>query len=49
MKVLLKRKVLVGLENSGDMERMNTRNLPFAILYAAYGLDKRASTKIDYF
>lgn len=33
--------VLVGLENSGDMERMNTRNLPFqAGTTAAYGLTK---------
>ena len=33
--------VLVGLENSGDMERMNTRNLPFlAGTTVAYGLTK---------
>ncbi|MFI2742863.1 amidohydrolase family protein [Zhouia sp. PK063] len=33
--------ILVGIENSGDMERMNTRNLPFyAGSFAAYGLSK---------
>ncbi len=33
--------VVVGLENSGDMERMNTRNLPFqAGTTVAYGLTK---------
>ncbi len=33
--------VLVGLENAGQMERMNTRNLPFlAGTCAAYGLSK---------
>lgn len=33
--------VLVGLENSGDMERMNTRNLPFlAGTTVAHGLSK---------
>ncbi|WP_397363250.1 amidohydrolase family protein [Olleya sp. R77988] len=33
--------VLVGLENSGDMERMNTRNLPFlAGTTVAHGLTK---------
>ncbi|KVV14882.1 amidohydrolase family protein [Flavobacterium sp. TAB 87] len=40
-KILVNMGVLVGLENSGDMERMNTRNLPFlAGTCAAYGLDK---------
>jgi hypothetical protein len=28
-KLLTDKGVLVGLENSGAMERMNTRNLPF--------------------
>lgn len=38
--------VLVGLENSGDMERMNTRNLPFqAGTTAAYGLSKEQALK----
>ncbi|MEM5540818.1 amidohydrolase family protein [Olleya sp. AS48] len=33
--------ILVGLENAGDMERMNTRNLPFlAGTTVAYGLSK---------
>ena len=40
-KLLTDKGVLVGLENSGDMERMNTRNLPFyAGTCAAYGLSK---------
>jgi len=40
-KLLTDKGVLVGLENSGDMERMNTRNLPFyAGTTAAYGLTK---------
>ncbi|WP_375239997.1 amidohydrolase family protein [Aurantibacter sp.] len=39
--------VLVGLENSGDMERMNTRNLPFlAGTCAAYGLDKETALSL---
>ncbi len=38
---LVKAGVLVGLENAGDMERMNARNLPFlAGTCAAYGLNK---------
>ncbi len=38
---LVKAGVLVGLENAGQMERMNTRNLPFlAGTCAAYGLSK---------
>ncbi|AMA48644.1 MULTISPECIES: amidohydrolase family protein [Flavobacterium] len=40
-KILMDKGVLVGLENSGDMERMNTRNLPFlAGTTVAYGLTK---------
>ena len=36
---LFKNGVLVGLENSGDMERMNSRNLPFyAGMTTGYGL-----------
>ena len=39
--------VLVGLENSGDMERMNTRNLPFlAGTCAAHGLDKEVALSL---
>lgn len=39
--------VLVGLENAGDMERMNTRNLPFlAGTCAAYGLDKETALSL---
>jgi hypothetical protein len=39
-KMLVDKGILVGLENSGSMERMNTRNLPFlAGTCAAYGLD----------
>jgi imidazolonepropionase-like amidohydrolase len=39
--------VLVGLENSGAMERMNTRNLPFlAGTCAAYGLDKEQALQL---
>ena len=38
---LVKAGILVGLENAGDMERMNTRNLPFlAGTTVAYGLSK---------
>ncbi|WP_339876205.1 amidohydrolase family protein [Olleya marilimosa] len=38
---LVKAGVLVGLENAGDMERMNTRNLPFlAGTTVTYGLSK---------
>jgi imidazolonepropionase-like amidohydrolase len=44
---LVKKGVLVGLENSGDMERMNTRNLPFlAGTCAAYGLDKEIALQL---
>lgn len=38
---LVKAGILVGLENAGDMERMNTRNLPFlAGTTVTYGLSK---------
>lgn len=44
---LVKSGVLVGLENSGDMERMNTRNLPFlAGTCSAYGLDKETALSL---
>ncbi|MGB1309262.1 MAG: amidohydrolase family protein [Oceanihabitans sp.] len=46
-KILVDAGVLVGLENAGDMERMNTRNLPFlAGTCAAYGLDKEEALKL---
>lgn len=39
--MLAKKGVLVSIDPSGDMERMNTRNLPFyAGTCAAYGMDK---------
>ena len=39
--------VLVGLENAGDMERMNTRNLPFlAGTTVAYGLTKEQALSL---
>lgn len=45
--LLMQAGVLVGLENSGDMERMNTRNLPFqAGTCAAYGLDKEQALQL---
>ena len=44
---LVKSGVLVGLENAGDMERMNARNLPFlAGTCAAYGLDKEQALSL---
>ncbi len=46
-KILHDNGVLVGLESSGKMERMNTRNLPFyAGTVAAYGLDKEDALKL---
>lgn len=46
-KLLTDEGVLVGLENSGEMERMNTRNLPFlAGTCAAYGLDKELALQL---
>ncbi|MFK7032612.1 amidohydrolase family protein [Flavobacterium oreochromis] len=45
-KLLTDKGVLVALENSGDMERMNTRNLPFqAGTTVAYGLTKEQALK----
>jgi len=39
--------ILVGLESSGQMERMNARNLPFyAGTAVAYGLDKNEALKM---
>ena len=46
-KLLSDKGILVGLETSGQMERMNTRNLPFyAGTAVAYGLDKDEALKM---
>jgi imidazolonepropionase-like amidohydrolase len=46
-KILTDKGIVVGLENSGDMESMNTRNLPFlAGTCAAYGLDKEQALQL---
>ncbi|MFV8324040.1 amidohydrolase family protein [Flavobacterium sp. LB3P21] len=46
-KLLTDKGVVVGLENSGAHERMNTRNLPFlAGTCAAYGLDKEQALQL---
>lgn len=46
-KILIDKGILVGLENSGDMERMQTRNLPFlAGTCAAFGLDKEQALQL---
>jgi imidazolonepropionase-like amidohydrolase len=46
-KLLHENGILVGLESSGQMERMNTRNLPFyAGTAVAYGLDKKEALKM---
>lgn len=46
-KLLTDKGILVGLENSGGMERMQTRNLPFlAGTCAAYGLDKEQALQL---
>jgi imidazolonepropionase-like amidohydrolase len=46
-KLLSDKGVLVGLENSGSHERMNTRNLPFlAGTCAAYGMEKEQALKL---
>lgn len=45
--MLTKGGILVGLESSGDMERMNTRNLPFyAGTCVAFGLDKEKAVSL---
>ena len=39
--------IVTGIEMSGQMERMNTRNLPFyAGTFAAYGLPKEEAVKL---
>ncbi|WP_340076674.1 amidohydrolase family protein [Leptobacterium sp. I13] len=46
-KLLVEEGVLVSIEPSGRMERMNTRNLPFyAGSFAAYGLDKEKAVQM---
>jgi imidazolonepropionase-like amidohydrolase len=46
-KILVDKGIVVGLENSGGMERMNTRNLPFlAGTCVAYGLDKEQALQL---
>lgn len=46
-KILTDKGIIVGLENSGSMERMQTRNLPFlAGTCAAYGLDKEQALQL---
>ncbi|SDW57640.1 amidohydrolase family protein [Flavobacterium degerlachei] len=46
-KILVDKGIVVALENSGDKERMNTRNLPFlAGTCAAYGLDKEQALQL---
>ena len=46
-KLLVDEGILVGLENSGQMERANARNLPFqAGTVAAHGLDKEEALKL---
>lgn len=45
--LLMQKNVLVGLENSGDMERMQVRNLPFyAGSCAAWGMSKEDALKL---
>jgi imidazolonepropionase-like amidohydrolase len=46
-KLLTNKGIVVGLENSGGKERMQTRNLPFlAGTCAAYGLDKEQALQL---
>jgi len=46
-KILSDKGILVGLENSGDHERMSVRNLPFlAGTCAAFGLDKEKAVQL---
>ncbi|RAV27751.1 amidohydrolase family protein [Sinomicrobium soli] len=45
--LLAEKGVVAGLEMSGAMERMNTRNLPFyAGTFAAYGLDREKAVQM---
>ncbi|WP_166919563.1 amidohydrolase family protein [Flavobacterium poyangense] len=46
-KILTDKGIIVGLENSGDHERMSVRNLPFlAGTCAAFGLDKEIALQL---
>lgn len=46
-KILTDKGIIVGLENAGDMERMQTRNLPFyAGTCAAWGMNKEEALKL---
>ena len=46
-KILTDKDIVVGLENSGDHERMSVRNLPFlAGTCAAFGLDKEVALQL---
>ena len=46
-KILMDKGITVGLGMEGQMERMNTRNLPFyAGTYAAHGVDKEEALKM---
>lgn len=46
-KILTDKGIIVGLENSGDMERMQTRNIPFyAGTCAAWGMNKEDALKL---
>ena len=46
-KILVDKGVLVALENSGEMERMQTRNLPFyAGTCAAWGIPKEQALQL---
>jgi hypothetical protein len=46
-KILTDKGIIVGLENSGDMERMQTRNMPFyAGTCAAWGMNKEDALKL---
>lgn len=46
-KMLVEKGIKVAIGMEGQMERMNTRNLPFyAGTYAAYGLDKEEALKL---
>lgn len=46
-KILTDKGIVIGLENSGDNERMGARNLPFlAGTCAAFGLDKEVAVQL---
>ena len=46
-KLLLDKGITVAVGMNGQMERMNTRNLPFYVgTYAAYGIDKEQALKM---